>query len=101
LSTPKKLINCLAFSWNVAFPVSQGNVVINVISSIIIAVNYYIAVYVGHAPCNLKANFYIGVFNNTVYINIEVLTYRYMKIETNCISKIFSMVQVVFCELVI
>lgn len=70
LSTPKKLINCLAFSWNVAFPVSQGNVVINIITGIIIAVNYYIAVYVGHAPCNLKADSYIGVFDNTVYINI-------------------------------
>lgn len=70
LSTLKKIIICLAFSWNVAFPVSQENVAINIITGIIIAVNYYIAVYVGHVPCNLKANFYIGVFNNTVYINV-------------------------------
>lgn len=66
---PPKM-NCLAFSWNVAFPVSQGNVAINIITGIINVVNYYIAVYVGHAPCNFKADLYIGVFNNTVCISI-------------------------------
>lgn len=56
---PKKLINCLAFSWNVAIPVSQGNVVINIITDIIIAVKCYIAGDVGHMPCCPQTSFYL------------------------------------------
>lgn len=56
---PKKLINCLAFSWNVAIPVSQGNVVINIITDIIIAVKCYIAGDVGHVPRSPQTSFYL------------------------------------------
>lgn len=89
LSTPKKLINCLAFGWNVAFPVSQGNVVINIITDVITAVQCYMAGDVGHVPCSPQTSFSIGVSARYFYINMSVLTYSCPKAKTMAVLKYF------------
>lgn len=68
MSTQKKWINCLAFSWNVAFPVSWGNVAINIITGIIVqwAITQYMW---GTRPAISKPTFIVG-FSDTVCISM-------------------------------
>lgn len=89
LFCPPLEINCVAFTWNVVFPVSQGNAVINIIAGAIITDSCHTAVYVGMRPVVPKPALIAGLLVTpaaSTCVNIEHL----------CVSSVLSMPQMYF-----